>query len=51
MARWSLDKLVRLMMNERKRSRLDQRLNRQTRNRQVFAENNTYLMMLLRKRD
>lgn len=49
MARWSLEKLVRLMMNERKRSRLDQRLNRQTRNRRVFAENNVYLMMLLKK--
>lgn len=49
MARWSLDKLVRLVMNDRKRSRLDQRLNRQTRNRAVFAENNTYLMMLLRR--
>lgn len=48
MARWSLDKLVRLLMNERKRARLDQRLNRQTRNRRVFAENNTYLMLLLR---
>ena len=51
MARWSLEKLVRLMMNERKRSRLDQRLNLQTRNRQVFADNNLYLMMVLRQRD
>jgi len=48
MARWSLDKLVRLVMNERKRSRLDQRLNQQTRNRDVFARNNVYLMMRLR---
>ncbi len=50
-SRWSLDKLVRLIMNERKRSRLDQRLNQQTRNREVFAENNTYLMLLLKKTD
>jgi MPBQ/MSBQ methyltransferase len=35
-------------MNERKRSRLDQRLNQQTRNRKVFSRNNAYLMMLLR---
>jgi SAM-dependent methyltransferase len=51
MARWSLERLVRLVMNDRKRSRLDQRLNQQTRNRGVFAQNNTYLMMLLRKQD
>ena len=49
MAQWSLQKLIRLVMNERKRSRLDQRLRRQTRNRDVFAENNIYLMMLLER--
>lgn len=48
-ARWALDRLVRLVMNDRKRSRLDQRLNQQTRNRDVFAQNNVYLMMHLRK--
>ncbi len=46
--RWALDKLVRAVMNERKRSRLDQRLNQQTRNREVFMANNVYLMMKLR---
>lgn len=45
--RWALDKLVRVVMNERKRSRLDQRLNQQTRNRDVFQTNNVYLMMKL----
>jgi len=45
--RWALDKLVRAVMNERKRSRLDQRLNQQTRNRDVFMANNVYLMMKL----
>lgn len=46
--RWALDKLVRAVLNERKRSRLDQRLNQQTRNREVFMANNVYLMMKLR---
>ncbi len=49
-ARWVLDKLLRFIMNERKRSRLDQRLNETTRNRHVFAENNVYLMMKLTRR-
>lgn len=46
--RWMLDKVLRALLNERKRARLDQRLNQQTRNRDVFAENNIYLMMDLR---
>ena len=48
-SRWVLDKLIRFIMNERKRSRLDQRLNEKTRNRHVFAENNVYLMMKLQR--
>jgi MPBQ/MSBQ methyltransferase len=48
-ARWALEKLMNVVLNERKRSRLDQRLNQQTRNREVFAHNNVYLMMRLRK--
>ncbi|MEP4195176.1 MAG: methyltransferase domain-containing protein [Aliishimia sp.] len=47
--RWMLDKVVHALMNERKRSRLDQRLNQQTRNREVFKANNIYLMLDLRK--
>ena len=46
-ARWVLDRLLRLILNERKRSRLDQRLNQTTRNRHVFTEANIYLMMKL----
>jgi MPBQ/MSBQ methyltransferase len=49
MARWSLDKLVRLFLNDRKRSRLDQRLNQATRNRSEFERNNTYLMIVLQR--
>lgn len=45
--RWMLNKVVCALMNERKRSRLDQRLNQQTRNREVFSQNNVYLMMKL----
>jgi len=45
--RWMMNKVVCALMNERKRSRLDQRLNQQTRNREVFAKNNVYLMMKL----
>ncbi|MEM6308520.1 MAG: methyltransferase domain-containing protein [Pseudomonadota bacterium] len=48
-SRWALDKLVKLFLNDRARSRLDQRLNQSTRNRTVFAENNVYLMMKLRR--
>jgi len=45
--RWSLDRLLRLVTTPRKRARLHQRLMEQTRNSQVFAENNIYLMMAL----
>jgi len=37
-------------MNERKRQRLDQRLNQNTRNAEVFAEHNVYLMTALQPR-
>ena len=50
-ARWALEKLINVVLNERKRSRLDQRLNQQTRNREVFQNNNIYLMMLLEKQN
>ena len=43
-AKWLIDKVIRLFMDERKRQRLDQRLNQNTRNAQVFAEHNVYLM-------
>ena len=46
--RWMLGKVVGAVLNERKRSRLDQRLNKQTRNREAFSQNNRYLMMNLR---
>lgn len=46
-ARWSFEKLLRLFLNDRRRARLDQRLNQSTRNREVFAQNNVYLMMRL----
>ncbi len=48
-ARWVLDRLLRLVLNERKRSRLDQRLNQKTRNRDAFAEANKYLMVRLKR--
>ena len=48
-SRWALDKIIKLFVNERARSRLDQRLNQSTRNRDVFSVNNTYLMMKLRR--
>lgn len=47
-ARWALNRLVRTVLNARKRARLHQRLMEQTRNREVFAEHNIYLMMGLR---
>lgn len=49
LARWMLHRLVRLVMDDRKRARLDQRMNQQTRNRDVFSDNNVYLMILLRR--
>lgn len=49
-AKWLIDKVIRLFMDERKRQRLDQRLNQNTRNAQVFAEHNVYLMTALEPR-
>ncbi len=48
-ARWAIEKALHMVMSARKRARLDQRLNQQTRNREVFAQNNIYLMMRLRR--
>ena len=45
--RWLLHRFFRLFMNERKRSRLNQRLNQKTRTAQAFVENNQYLIMRL----
>ena len=45
--RWLLNRGLRLVTNARKRERLRQRLMEQTRNRAVFAENNTYIMTAL----
>lgn len=45
---WVLHRLINTVLNKRRRARLDQRLNQQTRNAQVFCENNVYLMMALR---
>lgn len=47
--RWGLSRAVSLFLDARKRARLNQRLNEQTRSTQVFAENNIYLMMRLRR--
>ncbi len=41
--------VMRRLLNMRKRARLDQRLNQQTRNAAHFAANNTYLMLVLRR--
>jgi MPBQ/MSBQ methyltransferase len=46
--RWVLHRAIRAMISERKRARLDQRLNQQTRNRDNFARFNIYLLMRLR---
>ena len=46
--RWVLHRLIRGLMSERKRSRLATRLTEQTRNRERFAADNTYLMMALK---
>ena len=45
--RWILHRLIRGLMSERKRTRLATRLTEQTRNRERFAADNTYLMMAL----
>ncbi|MEL6573853.1 MAG: class I SAM-dependent methyltransferase [Pseudomonadota bacterium] len=41
--------LLRRVLSDRKRARLDQRLNQQTRNATSFMANNTYLMLKLQK--
>jgi MPBQ/MSBQ methyltransferase len=41
--------IIRRVLNPRKRARLDQRLNQQTRTAAHFSENNTYLMIKLQK--
>lgn len=46
--RWGLSRVISLFMNARKRTRLNQRLNEKSRNAQVFADNNIYLMMRMR---
>lgn len=46
--RWMLSKVINALVDDSKRARLDQRLNQQTRNRDVFMANNVYLMMDLR---
>ncbi|MDD9706544.1 class I SAM-dependent methyltransferase [Seohaeicola sp. SP36] len=46
--RWLLRRAIRTLISERKRARLDQRLNQQTRNRENFARFNIYLLMRLR---
>ncbi len=46
--RWILHRLIRGLMSERKRTRLATRLTGQTRNRERFAADNTYLMMALK---
>ncbi|MBV1866631.1 MAG: methyltransferase domain-containing protein [Marinosulfonomonas sp.] len=46
-SRWLLHRFFRLFMNERKRSRLDQRLNHKTRTAQAFVVNNQYLIVRL----
>jgi SAM-dependent methyltransferase len=46
--RWVLHRAIRALISERKRARLDQRLNQQARNRDNFARFNIYLLMRLR---
>ena len=45
--RWAIGAVLNRVMSERRRVRLAQRLQEQTRNRDVFAANNHYLMMKL----
>ena len=47
--RRSLHWVMRRLLNPRKRTRLDQRLNQKTRNAAHFAKNNTYLMLVLER--
>jgi MPBQ/MSBQ methyltransferase len=44
---WILRRVLNAALNQRRRTRLDQRLNQQTRNAEVFCENNVYLLMAL----
>lgn len=46
--RWVLNRMLRLYLNERKRSRLDHLLDHQTRNCVTFLASSIYLMMRLR---
>ncbi len=46
--RWALRRALRLLLNERRRARLDQRLNQQTRTAEAFETYNRYLMLKLR---
>ena len=45
----SLHWIIRRLISPRKRARLDQRLNQQTRTAAVFCKNNTYLLLKLRR--
>ena len=41
--------IIRRLISSRKRARLDQRLNQQTRTAAAFSKNNTYLLLKLRR--
>ena len=45
--RWMIHRVLRMMMSERKRARLDERLNKQTRNAEAFPTYNRNLMMVI----
>ncbi len=47
---WLLHRALALLISRRRRARLAQRLNEQSRNARVFAENNCYLMLKLQPR-
>ena len=49
--RWLIHRLIGMVLSARKRARLATRLMEQSRNREVFAANNTYLMMVLKRDD
>lgn len=48
--RWLLNRAWRALVSERRRKRLNTRLNERTRTSDVFMDNNIYLMMKLRRR-
>ncbi|MEL6520193.1 MAG: class I SAM-dependent methyltransferase [Pseudomonadota bacterium] len=48
--RWLLNRVLRLMMSERRRYRLMQRLTEQRRTAEAFCHNNRYMILSLRKR-